>query len=209
MSEIKNIIFDFGGVLIDLDVSRTFIAMSEALEMEVNKTLFLENKKLFDDYESGQISSETFLWRFQYMSKKVPTGSSVIKAWNAMIVGWNPDKLKFLEGISKKYNTYLLSNTNELHLQWIYRDLKNTHNITDFDTQFFKKTYYSHHLRMRKPNADIFEYVLSDANLDKKETVFIDDMIDNIEAAKSLGIKTILHHTNAELSEEIILNSLL
>lgn len=208
MPEIKNIVFDFGGVLIDLDVTRTFKAMSEVLEMEVNKELFLQHKGLFEDYEGGQISTETFLWRFQYMSKKVPDAANVIKAWNAMIVGWNPEKLEFLEDISKKYNTYLLSNTNEVHLQWIHRDLKNNHNISDFDSRFFKKTYYSHLLRMRKPNAEIFEFIVNDAGLEKSETVFIDDMIENIEVAKSLGIFTIHHETNAALSEQYILSHL-
>lgn len=208
MPEIKNIVFDFGGVLIDLDVTRTFKAMSEVLEMEVNKELFLQHKGLFEDYEGGQISTETFLWRFQYMSKKVPDAANVIKAWNAMIVGWNPEKLEFLEDISKKYNTYLLSNTNEVHLQWIHRDLKNNHNISDFDSRFFKKTYYSHLLRMRKPTAEIFEFIVNDAGLEKSETVFIDDMIENIEVAKSLGIFTIHHETNAALSEQYILSHL-
>lgn len=208
MPEIKNIVFDFGGVLIDLDVTRTFKAMSEVLEMEVNKELFHQHKGLFEDYEGGQISTETFLWRFQYMSKKVPDAAAVIKAWNAMIVGWNPEKLEFLNDISKKYNTYLLSNTNEVHLQWIHRDLKNNHNISDFDSKFFKKTYYSHLLRMRKPNAEIFEFILNDAGIEKSETVFIDDMIENIEVAKSLGIHTIHHETNAALSEQYIISHL-
>lgn len=208
MPEIKNIVFDFGGVLIDLDVTRTFNAMSGVLEMDVNKELFHQHKGLFEDYEGGQISTETFLWRFQYMSKKVPNAAEVIRAWNAMIVGWNPEKLKFLNEISQKYNTFLLSNTNEVHLQWIRRDLKNNHNISDFDSRFFKKTYYSHLLRMRKPNAEIFEFVLRDAGIEKSETVFIDDMIENIEVAKNLGLHTILHETNAALSEEYILSNL-
>lgn len=206
MSELKNIIFDFGGVLIDLDVAKTFVALSETLEMEVDAALFQKHQQLFDDFEKGDVSSETFLWRFQYISKKVPPAHEVIKAWNAMLVGWNLDKLKFLEDISKKYNIYLLSNTNEIHLQWIYRDLKNNHQISDFDSRFFKKTYYSHLIRMRKPDVNIFEYILKDAKLLPHETVFIDDMQVNIDAAGKIGLPAIHHKTNDPLSEQYILD---
>jgi putative hydrolase of the HAD superfamily len=176
--------------------------------MEVNSEVFNENKELFDEYECGLTSSETFLWRFQYISNKVPPASALIKAWNAMILGWNPEKILFIESISKKYNTFLLSNTNELHLQYVYKDLIKNHGITDFDTRFFKKTYYSHKLKMRKPNKDIFQFVLQDAQLNASDTVFIDDLVDNIQTAKELGMHTIHHATNAPLTEEYILSNI-
>lgn len=208
MAKIKNIIFDFGGVLIDLDVNKTYDAMSEVLDMPINAEVLTAHQDVLENYECGLVSTETFLWRFQYISKLVPPAPALIRAWNAMIIGWQQEKLDFLEDIGKKYNTYLLSNTNELHLQKVHKDLKNQHHITDFESRFFKKAYYSHRVKMRKPDKSIFELVLSDAGINASETVFIDDLPSNIKTASSLGLHSILHPTNAPLSEEYILGQI-
>lgn len=193
---IKNIIFDFGGVLLDLDMQRSFLALSNIMKMDFDMAHippFVNDILL--DFECGRIGAETFVWKIQNLiSDPKPQGYDVVTAWNAMLLGWSdPKRFKFLDDLRKKYNVYLLSNTNEIHMQWVYQDLKKNHNILDFDQRFFDKTYYSHIVNKRKPDADIFNFVLDDANLNPNDTLFIDDNIHNVWSASNVGIH-VYHH---------------
>lgn len=197
---IKNIVFDFGGVLLDLDIDRTFEAMKVVMGFEGDAhEIYAQNHELFDAFETGHLIVESFLWKLQNKSKRVPPVEKLIGAWNAMLLGWNPDKLKLLAELKSRYRTFLLSNTNEIHIEWVRRDLKNKHNITDFDTRFFEKVYYSHLVGMRKPDAALFQFIIADAKINPAETLFIDDNAHNVEAAAKLGFQTSLHETNAPL----------
>lgn len=201
MNTIKNIIFDFGGVLLDLYIDKTYIQLSDLLgrDMELN-ALPPDIINTLNAFEKGTMRFETFLWNLQRLStRKTPQPRAVINAWNAMLGGWQTSKLDLLENLKDKYSLYLLSNTNETHLDWVYKDLKSNHQIEDFDTRFFKKTYYSHLVGMRKPDSDIFEFVVNDAKINPSDTLFIDDNEDNINTAKKLGINTICHDCNAPL----------
>lgn len=196
----NTLLFDFGGVLLDLDTNRTFAAMKEVMGFEGDAhEIYHKNQELFDAFETGHLIVESFLWKLQHKSKRVPPVEKLISAWNAMLLGWNPEKLALLTELKSRYRTFLLSNTNEIHIEWVRRDLKNKHNITDFDSRFFEKTYYSHLVGKRKPDADIFQFVIADAKINPAETLFIDDNAHNIEAAAKLGFQTRLHETNASL----------
>ena len=199
--KIQNIVFDFGGVLLDLDYTQTHDAMRKILGFEfIPATFAAETTKFLNEYEIGKINTETFIWNLQRLAKKeVPIGQDVIKAWNAMLLGWQPAKFDFLLSLHKKYKTYLLSNTNELHLTWVLNDLKKHHNIVDFDATFFDKTYYSHLIGMRKPDSQIFEFVTQDAGLDPEETLFIDDLEVNTLAAKVPGWNVYQHDPKDDL----------
>ncbi|MBK9734295.1 MAG: hypothetical protein IPO92_04720 [Saprospiraceae bacterium] len=156
IKNIKNIVFDFGGVLLDIDYQRTYESLSTLLDISFDPNdLPNEVNKVLLEFETGQINAETFVWNLQRLAiQNIPQGVDVVNAWNAMLIGWNPNKFEFLRNLKKKYKVYLLSNTNELHLTWVYNDLKNKHKITDFDTRFFNKTYYSHKLGMKKPEKN-------------------------------------------------------
>ncbi len=198
--KIQNIVFDFGGVLLDLDYTKTYEALSSLLGLEFLPTYTPETSNFLHEYEIGKINTETFIWNLQRLAKKdVPIGQDVIKAWNAMLLGWQPPKFDFLLSLRKKYRTYLLSNTNELHLTWVLNDLKKHHNIVDFDKTYFDKTYYSHLIGMRKPDSEIFEYVTQDAGLDPEETLFIDDLEVNTLAAMDSGWKVYQHDPKDDL----------
>lgn len=199
--DFKNIVFDFGGVLLDIDYNKTYVALENLMGIGFDpNTLSPKSLKVLHDFEIGSISVETFLWNLQLIStKEMPQGLDLIKAWNAMLIGWDTEKFEFLMDLKTKYKVYLLSNTNELHLNWVYQDLKTNHNIEDFDTRFFHKTYYSHLIEKRKPNADIFEFVQNDSLLNPSETLFIDDIKENVEAAKSLGWQTYHHNPKENL----------
>jgi glucose-1-phosphatase len=207
--QIKNIVFDFGGVLLDLAPEKSFTALAKLMggDEGVAQEMYVKHAALFDNYESGKLIMENFLWNLQNMCKEVPDITDVINAWNAMLLGWNLDKLALLKDLKSKYNVYLLSNTNEIHLNWVRRDLRRNHHVVDFEKVFFHKAYYSHELGMRKPNKDIFEFVISDAGIVPSETVFIDDNAANIETAKTLGFNAFLFETNAPLDLDNIIAS--
>ena len=195
-TNIKNIIFDFGGVLLDIDYQRTYESLTKLLNINFKSgQLPEEHKTVFHDFETGHINKENFILHLQSMSSKaIPEADEIIMAWNAMLIGWNPDKFDFLLSLRTKYKVFLLSNTNELHLNWVYNDLRINHQMLDFDHTYFDKTYYSHLVGLRKPNKEMYEYVTADANLHPHETLFIDDMRENILGCQTIGWQA--HHNN-------------
>ena len=118
--------------------------------------------------------------------------------WNAMLLGFPQKKLDLLETLKGKYNVYLLSNTNNIHLQYINNILLpkvNHHSQLD---DFFHRAYYSHRMKKRKPDAEIFDQVLQEGNFLPEETLFLDDNLSNVEGAEKLGIKTV-HVVNPDM----------
>lgn len=202
---IKNIIFDIGGVLLDLDYDRTFDQLTEVMGIKMEtQNIPAHIFKVILGYEKGEINTESFLWHLQKESSTLtPQPDKLIKAWNAMLVGWNPKRFEFLEDLKKNYALYILSNTNDLHLEWFRRDLKRNHDIEDFDTRFFEQTFYSHLLRMRKPELRIFEKVIEEAEFRADETLFVDDNVENVERARVAGFYAAYHDPNEEIIDKL------
>jgi putative hydrolase of the HAD superfamily len=197
---IKNIIFDLGNVIIDLDLERSEYELKRILGEDMREKLAAEgHAEIFERFEMGLCSEDEFLSVLQSVGNQQVSFRRLIDAWNAMLIYTPKHRLEMLSGLKSKYNVFLLSNTNETHLRWVHDDLARTHGIHDFETRFFHKPYYSHLVQLRKPNLNIYEFVLQDANLLPEETLFIDDNAANIAAAKSLGIQTIHHAIGAEV----------
>jgi HAD superfamily hydrolase (TIGR01509 family) len=181
---IKNIIFDFGDVFINLDKEG---AMQNALDLFELKTLSKEMIAFNTLYEQGFISTDEFLEFYLDNFPKL-SQENVLNAWQFILKDFPKHRLDFIQklALEKKYKLILLSNTNELHIDWIkenvsfYEDFKNS-----FDT-----FYLSHEINLRKPNANIYEFVLNTHALKAKQTLFIDDTEENILAASKLGIHT-------------------
>ncbi len=202
---IKNIIFDFGGVLLNLDPELTFSELSDVLGIQMTEEKIPAHIfKVILGYEKGEINTETFLWHLQKEATTLtPHPDKLIKAWNAMLLGWNPDRFDFLIELRKKYKVFLLSNTNELHIEWVMRDLKKNHEITNFSTQFFERTFYSHNMKMRKPEEVIYNTIIEETGINASETLFIDDNISNVSAAISAGWKAIYHDPKTEIIDQL------
>jgi len=202
---IKNIIFDFGGVLLNLDMELTFSELSEVTGVPIKgEDIPAQIFKVMLGYEKGEINTETFLWHLQKEATKLtPQPDKLIKAWNAMLLGWNPDRFEFLLELRKNYKVFLLSNTNELHIDWVKRDLKKSHEISDFETRYFDKVFYSHNMKMRKPELSIYKSVIEETGIDPSETLFIDDNIANVSAAISAGWKSICHDPKTEIIDQL------
>jgi FMN phosphatase YigB (HAD superfamily) len=189
---IKNIIFDLGGVLLNIDYNKTSDAFKN-LGINNFDELFSQFKadELFEKLETGNITEDNFYQSIQKYSKQPLEVNDIKSAWNMMLLDFRKDSLSFLGSISDKYNLFLLSNTNSIHYTAFQQILQKETGKRELDI-FFKKSYYSHLIKMRKPYLATYQYVLNDSSLIAKETLFIDDLINNIEAAKELGIIT--HH---------------
>jgi FMN phosphatase YigB (HAD superfamily) len=196
---IKNLIFDLGGVILDLSVDHTLQSFSaiSGLEKAVVQRLFVSSPG-FSAYEKGLISDEEFRdFVRQTYSVKVPD-ADIDASWNAMLLGIPMVKLQLLQRLMNEYRVYLLSNTNTIHLKYINETmLPGITGVTSLDP-YFHRTYYSHIMKKRKPDAEIFVQVLEENDLKPEETLFLDDNAHNVEGAKALGIRT-LHVVTPDL----------
>ena len=190
MGNLKNIIFDLGGVLLNIDYYKTekaFIALGFTEFTEMYNQY--QSDVVFTRLEKGTINNDDF---YNYMIKAAVgniTREQIETAWNAMLLDFRKESLSLLEQISKKYKIYLLSNTNAIHLQALSAVFTKQTGKASLD-DYFTKAYYSHKIRLRKPNEDIFEFVLNDAGVAAAESLFIDDSVNNINTAMRMGFKT-------------------
>jgi len=191
MQNIKAIIFDLGGVLLNLDFKKVSDAF-KALEIERFDELYSQAKAdlLFENLEINKISEEVFFDSLKKYTDKPITNEDVANAWNAILLDFRIESLAALKRLRKKYKIFLLSNTNSIHYTQFSKIFENTIGEKSFNS-LFDKAYYSHEIGLRKPDAEAFEYVLNENNLKPKETLFIDDSIQNIEGAKRVGMRTI------------------
>lgn len=193
---IEAIIFDLGGVIIDIDYQKTIHAF-EKLGMTDFHTVYSQaaQSNLFDDFETGQISAQRFINSLLPHLSLGTSPNKAVQAWNAMILDVPAEKLALLNWLKQKYPLYLLSNTNELHVPVVRRSWANTTN--ESMESFFNKIYFSHELHLRKPHQEIFKFVCEDQNLNPETTLFIDDSIQHIEGATKFGLQT-FHVTSSE-----------
>lgn len=191
-NKIKNIIFDLGGVIINIDYSLLIEAFSK-IGLPHFEAYFSqkEQKNLFDLYEKGLISSQNFREELKKQCIPGTSDEDIDFAWNSMLLDLPKERLDFLMSVKGKYRTFLLSNTNEIHMLFIFNYLKTTYGIPDFNGHF-EKAYLSYEVKMRKPDAEIFEFVINQNKLLKEETLFIDDSAQHIESANKIGIQTFL-----------------
>ncbi len=190
--EIKNIIFDLGNVLIPLERETARIAFNELLSDEHRQTDIFSFKTLdaFIDYEIGLISSEQFIQSIRRFFRPDVSNNEIIGAWNKIIGDFPPDYVQMLKSLGNQYRLFVLSNTNEIHANKYEKEVPGVEHLGDL----FEKLYYSHLMGLRKPKPEIYQQVLSESLLNPAETLFADDLAENIESAEKLGIQT-LHVT--------------
>ena len=201
VNPIRNIIFDLGGVILNINPQLTV----EAFRSLGWRDFFEENnqtngKELFYSLESGNSSPEVFRNNVRRIADIQRNDEEIDAAWTAMILDIPADRIRYLEELKKSYRLFLLSNTNEIHRIKFHRDFE-----TDFGYSFydlFERNYYSHEMGMRKPNPQIYIQALTEASLVPEETLFIDDMEENTESAKTLGMK-VLHIKPGTLLEKL------
>ncbi len=186
-TEYRNLLFDLGNVLIDIDEPGALERMKALFKKDWSYDV-LEGVIL--KFETGKIGTDLFINTLLSQSRPEVQALDVIEAWNSMLIGIPRYRLEMLTNLKNTYNIYLLSNTNEMHLTWIHRHLLHHHGITHFEKDFFHGTYYSHLVKDRKPNASIFQHVIEDSYLTPSNTLFLDDNANNLATAKALGFHT-------------------
>lgn len=191
-SDAKNIIFDLGGVLVDIDYHLTANAFKKIgfTNFDELYTQYVATE-LFENFETGKISEEAFYRKIMDMDTNGNSKDQIMSAWNAMLLDFRTGSFDYLQTLPPKYNLYLLSNTNTIHLAEFNRIFSEQTGYPELDG-FFTRAYYSHLTGLRKPHKEIYNYVLNDAGINAGETLFIDDSSHNIEGAKLVGIQTYL-----------------
>ena len=203
MLKIKNIVFDLGGVIMNLDVSKTIKEFeSIGITNIVNNTGHHYKDAIFYDLETGKVTEFEFIEKLKSLSSLNPSTNEIRKAWNAMIFDIPRSRIDILLHLKKDYKIYLLSNTNSIHQKKFLTEVYDGSNLSF--NELFVKAYYSHEIGLRKPHEEVFEFVIKDSNLDPTETLFIDDSIQNINAAKNLDIQT-FHIQEGHLFEDIFI----
>lgn len=196
---IKNLIFDLGGVILDLSVDHTLQAFSDLSGLSRQKVQdVFHNSPGFNEYEKGKMDDRAFRQYVKKIYNIDVSDQEIDKCWNAMLRGIPVVKLNLLKDLQKKYRVYLLSNTNDIHLNYVNAVmLPAITGETSLDI-YFHKAYYSHRMLMRKPDPEIFEFVLKQNALNPAETLFLDDNASNVAGANSVGIQTV-HVTTPDL----------
>jgi len=188
--QIKNIIFDFGGVIIDISHKNVEDAFKE-LGVHNFKELFNKaiQTDLFQKYETGVISDQEFRDTLRNLTNLKVPDETLDDTWNQIIGEYHSHRIELLKLIRTNYRIFLLSNTNHIHFEYYIKKFKKEYAF-DF-VSLFEKAYWSFKIGCRKPDAEPYLYVLRDSSLKPVETLFIDDSIQNITAAQKLDIKTI------------------
>jgi len=192
---IDTIIFDFGDIFINLDKEATISGLKKLGMTEWNSELDRLNLL----FETGDISHEDFLKGFQ---EQLPNASieEILEAWNAVLLDFPLYRLEFLQMLSKKYRLFLLSNTDSIHIE-TFENKSGTSFYSDF-YQCFEKVYFSFEIGMRKPNPEVFKYLINKHELSPKRTLFVDDKKENTDSAAALGF----HIWNLQVGKEDVVD---
>lgn len=194
MTQIKNIIFDYGGVFLLLDEEKTYEAFRKLGLLFISAQLAASN----NDFQRGRISRELFLENLKRELPYPTSSEQIIEAWCAMLGGIPKERIALLKELKKKYRLFLLSNTDDIHIERVSQTVPEA---DEFLSQF-EKTYYSQNTGYRKPEREIFEMVIRENGLNPSETLFVDDVKENAEAAANVG----LHYHWLDLSKETVLD---
>ena len=190
LKNIQTIIFDLGNVLLNTDLQLTINKFKNyALEgsyLKINKNVIDEEITMWNNqYEIGKLSSKQFRNLLRQKFNLQISDIEFDKCWNILLLTIPQQRIKLLQKLKKKYQIFLLSNTNEIHVQYFTKQ-------DYWKKNLFDKVYYSHIVGIRKPDLEIYKKIITENNLIPNEILFFDDRIENINAAKSLGIKTVL-----------------
>lgn len=188
MAQYRNMIFDLGGVLLDINYQLAIDAFEQLgfPEFEQMYSQFRADQ-LFSKLEKGEVTPDQFYEVMQKAGREGLTRQQIRHAWNSLILSFRQSSIEYLRDLSSKYSLYLLSNTNKIHHEYFSRLFEGETGYGSLEG-LFKKAYLSFEIGMRKPDSVIYEYVIKDAGISPGETLFIDDSLPNIEAAEALGI---------------------
>lgn len=200
MPHINAIIFDLGGVILNIDYNKTSQAFKNAGVTMIDEMYSQRAADLlFQNLEIGKISEEEFFNSIRNVSGTSLSNDQVVAAWDAMLLDFRTGTLNHIKTLRPKYKVYLLSNTNSIHLRQFYKIYEQQNPGGQFE-DLFDAVYYSHKIGCRKPDVAAYQYVIEANDLKAEECLFIDDSIQNINGAKLAGLQTLF--LNAEMRVE-------
>ncbi len=198
-SQIKNLLFDLGGVILNIDFQQVALSFNKLSKKDIPFIRQqIEERRLFYNHEVGKWSDAEFRTTVNHMLETSLTDEQIDHAWNSMLFDIPQERIALLKELRKTYPLYLLSNTNAIHILEVNRILQRDHQISSLE-DLFDKTYYSHQIQLAKPSAECYQFVLEDAGILPNETLFIDDSALNIQGAKQIGIQTVHLQTPATI----------
>lgn len=193
IDDYENIIFDLGGVILNLDYNKTVEEYRNHIK-NLDETVFFGKETqlpFFSDYEIGSISTKDFIHRFNEYYKLKISFEEFCRCWNAMIFDFPIERILLLDRLRKTgKKIFLLSNINELH-EFAVEDSFGKLGLGTRFFDYFHNVYYSHRVGLRKPTLEIFEHVIKDNGIEKNETIFIDDSLHHVIGSRNFGIEAI------------------
>ncbi|MBE0648374.1 MAG: HAD family phosphatase [Bacteroidales bacterium] len=187
-NSIRNIIFDFGGVICNIDISITEKAFVDLGIRQFDKEYSVtERDNFFGMFETGKITPQQFRDTLKHYFDRPVSDRQLDDAWNALLQEIPASRIALLRNLSKRYRLFLLSNTNEIHYTKYLKELQEVYSVSGFE-DLFEKAYFSHQIGLRKPFREVFDFVVTDAGVNRSETLFIDDSIQHVEGAKKAGL---------------------
>lgn len=202
MTPIKNLIFDLGNVLYDIDFDIMY-ARFDQLGIPNFENHFTLNKsdQLFFDLEKGLINETEFCKGFNQLYQLALSHYQIINAWNSLLIGFRKESMDWVKANQHQYPTFLYSNTNQIHYDCFIPQY--AQEIGGDFNALFKKPYYSHEMGMRKPDPASFQYILDQEGLNASETLFIDDNEPNVNAAASVGLQVLFLQPGMRIETEL------
>jgi putative hydrolase of the HAD superfamily len=197
-ADIHNIIFDLGGVIINVDYHKTENAFKSLGISDFEKVFSqVQQSKIVDKLETGNMSISEFRENLRKMCEFDISDTRIDDAWNAMILDFPDSRIDILNKLRLNYRIFLLSNTNRIHIDYCMKNPKFEVLISKFE-----KVYLSHEIHKRKPDVKTYEFVLTDSQLHASQTLFIDDTVANLEGAKLAGLN-VYHLTSGETVNDL------
>ncbi|MFV0521823.1 MAG: HAD family hydrolase [Mangrovibacterium sp.] len=201
-AKIKHIIFDLGGVLLNIDPNKTLKAFQRLAVSDLNREKqFTYEHSVFSAMEQGKITSDEFREGIQNLLPIRIAPHLIDEAWNAMLLDFIAERITLVNRLHKHYKVYLFSNTNAIHQHHFHQLFFKKYNYAM--SALFDEDFYSHELGLRKPKTAAFEKVLKLADIVAEETLFIDDLNENCLAAKQVGLQTLCLAPTDDLEQKL------
>ena len=190
MNNIKNLILDLGGVVLNVDYHKMVDAFKTYNIPDFDKHFTqAQQAEIIDLFEEGKCTIEEFRNGIRELTGVNLSDKQIDDAWNSMILDLPEERIQLIGLLKLKYNMYMFSNTNELHIEMLKKKFEKQFGF-DIFTFLFNKAYFSNEIKQRKPNPEAFQWLLDDAGIKAEETLFIEDSPQHIEGAKKVGLNT-------------------
>ncbi len=186
----KTVIFDLGGVVININTQQSFTAFARLADLTEQEVQALASHPAFEQHERGLVSDEVFRNTIRAFTASELTDEAIDQAWNAMLLNIPPERLNLMAELRSRYHTLVLSNTNNIHVQSFNRAINEISGRKGIH-EFVHKVYYSHEMGKRKPNPEIFDQVIHQEKIRPEQTLFLDDKLENVNAAKQMGLQAV------------------